>query len=180
MTSASHYPPHVSLNPFPESRQFEFFPLEKEREKKRNLELLTCEFAADLIQDYKRFIETGAEMKSENELVTIPGVCWRGWPIWATSTTSGWLLNSLAINCRAIRLNRAIPLHRLKLSQFPVAWTFTRTSDTYLRANTSNRALIHRAADASKARHSSFPLPFLRGRAWSDRSFNAARHAIPQ
>lgn len=79
-------------------------------------------------------------MKSENELVTIPGVCWRGWPIWATSTTSGWLLNSLAINCRAIRLNRAIPLHRLKLSQFPVAWTFTRASDTYLRANTSNRA----------------------------------------
>lgn len=40
-------------------------------------------------------------MKSENELGG------RGWPIQTTS--SGWLLNSLAINCRAIRLNRAIP-----------------------------------------------------------------------
>lgn len=34
----------------------------------------TGEFAAP-IQDYKRFMEfRGAEMKSENELVTIPGV----------------------------------------------------------------------------------------------------------
>lgn len=36
------------------------------------------------------------------------------------------LLNSLAINCRAIRLNHAPPPPRLKLSQFPAARTFTR------------------------------------------------------